>query len=112
MIRFRKKRHALLAYLLFIPFGVLLMVFKLIPFVNSVRMVFYRWDVFGTPRYIALGNFTRMFSDKVFWSSLWHTVYFVILIVPPIFTLSFLIAILINSKVRFKGLLRSTFYLP
>lgn len=112
MAVFRKKKYALLAYLLFIPFGVLLTIFKLVPFVNSVRMIFYRWDILGTPRYIGLGNFTRMFSDKVFWSSLWHTVYFVILIVPPIFVLSFLIAILINSKVSFKNFLRSAFYLP
>jgi multiple sugar transport system permease protein len=67
---------------------------------------------FGTPKYIGLGNFTRMMSDKVFWASLWHTVYFVILTVPPIVVLSFLIALLINSKIRFKDFLRSAFYLP
>ncbi len=65
--------------------GILLVVFKLIPFVNSVRMVFYKWDVLGTPQFIGLANFTRMFSDRVFLTSLWHTFYFVILTVPPIF---------------------------
>ncbi|KAF2958118.1 hypothetical protein AS159_10380 [Thermotoga sp. Ku-13t] len=112
MAVYRKRRHALLAYLLFAPFCVLLFVFRLIPFVNSIRMIFYKWDILGTPKYIGLGNFTRMMSDKVFWSSLWHTVYFVILTVPPIVVLSFLIALLINSRISFKGFLRSAFYLP
>jgi multiple sugar transport system permease protein len=112
MAVYRKKKHTLLAYLFFTPFLVLLLIFRLIPFVNSIRMIFYKWDIFGTPKYIGLGNFTRMMSDKVFWASLWHTVYFVILTVPPIVVLSFLIALLINSKIRFKDFLRSAFYLP
>lgn len=112
MAVYRKRRHALLAYLFFAPFCVLLFVFRLIPFANSIRMIFYRWDILGTPKYIGLGNFTRMMSDKVFWSSLWHTVYFVILTVPPIVVLSFLIALFINSRISFKGFLRSAFYLP
>lgn len=112
MAVYRKRRHALLAYLLFAPFCVLLFVFRLIPFVNSIKMIFYKWDILGTPKYIGVGNFTRMMSDKVFRSSLWHTVYFVILTVPPIVVLSFLTALLINSRISFKGFLRSAFYLP
>lgn len=109
---YNKKKHTALAYLFFLPFGALLIVFKLIPFANSIRMVFYKWDILGTPQFIGLTNFTRMFSDKVFLSSLWHTFYFVILVVPPIMILSFLIAILANSKAYGKGFVRSAFYLP
>lgn len=107
-----RKKHTLLAYLFFLPFGALLVIFKLIPFVNSVRMVFYKWDILGTPQFIGLSNLSRMFSDKVFLSSLWHTFYFVILTVPPIMILSFLVAVLANSKMHARGFLRSAFYLP
>lgn len=112
MAVYNKKKHTLLAYIFFLPFGILLISFKLIPFVNSVRMVFYKWDILGTPQFIGLANFTRMFSDKVFLSSLWHTFYFVILTVPPIMILSFLVAVLANSKAYGKGFIRSAFYLP
>lgn len=112
MTVYNRKKHTLLAYLFFLPFGILLVIFKLIPFVNSVRMVFYKWDILGTPQFIGLANFTRMFSDKVFLSSLWHTFYFVILTVPPIMILSFLVAVLANSKIHAKGFIRSAFYLP
>ncbi|WP_052465358.1 carbohydrate ABC transporter permease [Thermotoga profunda] len=112
MTVYNKKKHTLLAYLFFLPFGVLLIIFKLIPFVNSVRMVFYKWDILGTPQFIGFANFTRMFSDKVFLSSLWHTFYFVILTVPPIMILSFLVAVLANSKMHAGGFMRSAFYLP
>ncbi|HOJ88003.1 MAG TPA: sugar ABC transporter permease [Pseudothermotoga sp.] len=112
MTVYNKRKHTLLAYMFFLPFGILLVVFKLIPFVNSVRMVFYKWDVLGTPQFIGLANFTRMFSDRVFLTSLWHTFYFVILTVPPILILSFLIAVLANSKIYGKGFVRSAFYLP
>ncbi|MFN4190778.1 MAG: carbohydrate ABC transporter permease [Pseudothermotoga sp.] len=114
MIIHGKGRRTLLAYLLFLPFAILLIIFKLIPFANSVRMVFYKWDILGTPQFIGLANFRRMFSDKVFVSSLWHTFYFVILTVPPIMVLSFLVAVLANSKIytQAKSFIRSAFYLP
>ncbi len=112
MIIMNKKKHAFLAYIFFLPFGVFLFIFKIVPFLNSFRMAFYRWDILGTPVFIGFGNFKRLFSDRVFFSSLWHTLYFVILTVPPIVILSFLLAVLANSKIYGRGFVRSSLYLP
>lgn len=112
MIVQKKRRHAIIGYLFFLPFAVFFVIFRLIPFYNAIKLAFYKWDILGTPKFVGLKNFEKMFSDPTFLSSLWHTFYFTILVVPPIIIFSFLIAVLINGKVHFKNLLRSAFYLP
>jgi len=74
-----KKKHLLLGYLFFLPFGVFFVIFRLIPFVNAVKLSFYKWDILGTPKFIGLENFQKMLNDQTFWTSLWHTLYFTIL---------------------------------
>jgi len=113
MIVLKKRRHAFLGYLFFLPFGIFFIIFRIIPFFESVRMVFYKWDILGTPKFVKFLNFKKMFSDPTFWSSLAHTFYFTLLTVPPLVILAFLIAVLINSRrVRGKDFLRTAFYLP
>lgn len=107
-----KKKSIILGYLFFAPFAVFFLIFRLIPFFNAVKLIFYKWDILGTPKFVGFNNFRKMFSDSTFWSSLWHTFYFTILVVPAIVIISFLIAVLINGKVNLKNFLRSAFYIP
>jgi len=107
-----KKKYTLMGYLFFLPFGALFVIFKIYPFIKSMKMGFYKWDIFGTPKFIGFENFTRMFRTERFWTSLWHTLYFTILTVPPLVILGFLIALLLNSKIKFRGFFRAAFYVP
>lgn len=113
MFVLKKRKHIFLGYLFFLPFGTFFIIFRIIPFFESMRMIFYKWDILGTPKFVGFLNFKKIFSDPTFWSSLVHTLYFTLLTVPPLVILAFLIAVLINSKkVHGKNFLRTTFYLP
>lgn len=105
------KRY-LYAYLFFLPFGAFFTVFKIIPFVQAFRLTFYKWDIFGAPAFIGLLNYQKVFTTARFWQTLWHTIYFTLLTVPPLVLLGFLLAVLVNARIFFKGFFRSAFYAP
>ncbi len=112
MIVTNKKRNNTLAYLFFLPFGLFFAIFKIFPFIRSLYLGFFKWDIFGSPEFIGLENFYTLFNTDKFWEALWHTLYFTILTVPPLVILGFLIAILLNSKIKFVGFFRAGFYIP
>ncbi|NOX96988.1 MAG: sugar ABC transporter permease [Nitrospirae bacterium] len=108
----KKKRSVFYGYLFFFPFAVIFIIFKLIPFFQSIWLTFNKWDVFGPPVFVGLANFKALFTSPNFWSSLWHTTYFTLLTVPPLVIFGFFMAILVNSYIHFKGVFRSVFFLP
>jgi len=112
MIVTNKKRNNTLAYLFFLPFGLFFVIFKIYPFIRSLYLGFFKWDIFGSPEFIGLENFYTLFGTDKFWEALWHTLYFTILTVPPLVIIGFLIAILLNSKIKFVGFFRAGFYIP
>jgi multiple sugar transport system permease protein len=54
-----------------------------------------------------------MFSgDRLFWPSVRNTLYYAVFAVPLGVVAGFVLALLLNTKVRFQGLFRTLFYLP
>lgn len=106
------KKRTLYGYLFFLPFGILFVTFLIYPLIQGARMSFYEWDLLQEPVFVGFSNFQKMFKDPVFWSSLWHTLYFVILTVPFLVIFGFLGALLLNSRIYFKRLFRILFFIP
>lgn len=107
-----KHKRILYAYLFFLPFLLAFIVFRAIPFAQSIWLTFHKWDILGEPEFVGLANFTQAFTTPRFWDSLWHTIYFTLLTVPPLVVFGFLLAILVHANIVFKGFFRSAFYLP
>jgi multiple sugar transport system permease protein len=57
-------------------------------------------------------NYVNMFSDDLFWKSLWNTLYMVVFGVPLTLLFSFLCAVLLNLKVRGQSIYRVIYFLP
>ncbi len=53
-----------------------------------------------------------MVNDKQFWSSLWFTTQYTLLVTPPIFILAFILALLVNTSLRGIGIFRTAYFLP
>jgi len=62
--------------------------------------------------WVGLDNYKTMFGDKLFWISLWNTIYMVIFAVPITLLTSFLCAVLLNLKVTGQSVYRVIYFLP
>ncbi|HXF62350.1 MAG TPA: sugar ABC transporter permease [Caldilineaceae bacterium] len=106
------QREAIAGWLFVLPavLGVLLWIAG--PMLYSIWLSLTDWDVIRPPRYIGAENFIRMVGDRLFYKSLWVTVYYTIFHVPLTLILAFLVALLLNTKTRGIALFRTLYYLP
>ncbi|MFT4219839.1 MAG: sugar ABC transporter permease [Microbacterium sp.] len=65
-----RRREGLAAVLFLVPALGFLLVFVAYPLANAGMLSFFKWDGFSPREWIGFDNFTRLFADEVFWSSL------------------------------------------
>ena len=100
--------------LLFIsPWIIGVLVFSLFPFIASFVLSFTKYNIVQPPKWIGADNYVELLTDDpLFWKSLGNTATYVAGSVTVRIVLGFLLALLLNSKVRFLGLWRTLFYVP
>jgi multiple sugar transport system permease protein len=105
-------RRTLTGYLFISPFILGFLLWFLIPAVTAVWLSFQNWNLISPPEFIGANNFARLGSDKLFWQSLKVTANYTLVSVPLGLVLGFLLALLMNSKVRGITFFRTIYYLP
>jgi multiple sugar transport system permease protein len=108
----RRTREALSGFAWLLPALVILIGFRVVPIVLSVRMSLYDWGMAGARAFVGLGNYAAVLRDPVFWQSLLSTGWYVLFEVPLILFVSLFVAILLNQKIRGLGMYRTIYYLP
>lgn len=106
-----KQKYDNIAYLLILPSYLVFFVLVFVPICATIVLSFTDYDL-NTASFVGLKNYIALFSDKVFLSSIWHTIYFALLTIIPTIVLSLLLAVALNKKVRGQGFFRTMFYLP
>lgn len=99
-------------YVFLMPYVVFLLIFLLYPMVKGLYISLHEWNVFGDPEFIGLANYTKLFADDKFWSSLSHTLYFVLLSTIPLVCLSLLFALGLDMPMCLRNALRGMFFFP
>ena len=99
-------KGTLAPYLLLLPAFVLICWFKLYPILSTLKQAFV---VNGA---LSLANYQRVFAEKTFWNCLNVTLKFNVVTIPLQIIISFLMALLVSSKVRGTGVFRTIFYIP
>ena len=110
--RTAKSRRAVTGYLFILPFILGFLLWFLVPALTAVWLTFFDWNMIRDPVYVGLENFREIFRDKLFVQSLKATAYYTLGSVPVSLVLAFLIALLLNTKVRGIAVFRTIFYLP
>jgi multiple sugar transport system permease protein len=113
----RKKHRSLnndgVSGLLFVlPWIIGFLLFSLYPIVMSAYYSFTDFSAIKDPQWVGLRNYASLFSDPVFYKSLWNTVFFVVVSVPATIMLALVTAMLLNLKIKCRGFFRSVFFLP
>jgi cellobiose transport system permease protein len=107
-----KRFRYLPQYLAISPFFVLFAVFGVYPVFYSLYLAFQRWDGIGPMRWVGLKNFEFLVTDAQFWNSVANTFIIWIMSTVPMTVLAILIAVGLNSSIRFKGLYRIAYFAP
>ncbi|MGN6101038.1 MAG: carbohydrate ABC transporter permease [Devosia sp.] len=110
----RSKRSELVtAAVLMAPFVIIYGVLFVYPTVKMVQLSFTNAPLIGDGDYIGFENFVRLWRDRLFSTSIWNTLYFVVLSVFPSTILALFVAMGVN---RLKGWAQSAvlacFFLP
>lgn len=106
------KKH-LTGYVFISPFIIGFLIFTLYPIFASLYLSFTRYDLFTSPQWVGLRNYTEMFTeDRKYWQSVKVTFYYVFASVPLRLAFALGVAMILNTATRVIGLYRTIFYLP
>ena len=84
--------------LMFLPFFILFFIFTVIPIFSSIVLSLTSYDMLSGPKFVALGNYMRMFvEDDVFPTVLKNTFVMAVIAGPIGFLLSFILALFVNE---------------
>ena len=108
-----RRNEFLVAYALMAPFIVVYGVVFVYPSVKMFELSFTDAPLIGDGAWVGFKNYWRLWSDRLFWTAIWNTIYFVLLSVVPSTVLALAVAIAVN---RLNGWLQSVvlaaFFLP
>ena len=110
----RRRSNKRLTILLFLLPALLLFAgLVLLPMALGVYTSLFKWNGFGAPsNYIGLGNFARLLEDPVFLGDLKRGLVLVLLSVVVQLPVALGLALLLNQRLRFRGLYRLIFFAP
>lgn len=86
-----------------------------VPFLLSVWFSFTDQRLVPRPiptKLIGTTNYERMFADPLFWQAIWNTVLFALVVTPVQLSMSLGAALILNSAIPFRSVLRSVAILP
>lgn len=109
----RRRRHDTVAAAVFItPGAILFLAFAIAPAFLGLGLSFFDWNLFGPLTFVGFDNLTRVFVDPMMWKTLGVSFSFVALGVVPATLIGFMLACLLNVKMRGIGLLRLLYLTP
>ncbi len=99
-------------YFLVAPYLIHFVLFVAFPVVFCLVLVFHKWDVVSDMQWVGLGNFSRLFHDKLFFKAILNTLIFLLVHIPLQIVVALGLAEALNQKVKFRGFFRASFFMP
>ena len=108
----RDRKRTLVAYSFIAPNFIGFAVFTLVPIVCAFALAFLEWDGNNPFQVVGVENFQRLANDSMFWASLKNTIIYCIGTVPLTMIASLALAIILNQKIKGKGIFRTIAFFP
>lgn len=108
----RDRKRALVAYSFIAPNFIGFAVFTLIPIIFAFALGFLKWDGNNPIEFVGLDNFIRLGSDTMFKRSFINTIIYCIGTVPLTMICSLGLAIILNQKIKARGVFRTIAFFP
>jgi multiple sugar transport system permease protein len=94
------------------PWIIGLLAFYGYPLFSSFYYSFTTYSILKPGEFIGLGNYQHLLGDKMFWTSLYNTIYFAVFFVPLSIIFGVAPAMALNMKVKGMSVYRTIFFLP
>lgn len=107
-----ERRQSLVGMGFVLPAVAFFALFNFFPMAYALYLSFTSWDLLTPPRWIGLANFTALFSDPNFLSSLGITLRYTVEAAVPLVLLSLGLALLLNQRLRFSGVYQVVYFVP
>jgi multiple sugar transport system permease protein len=111
-IRRALRRSDRSGYLFVLPYVIFFLAFVAYPLVFSFILMFERWNLVSPMEWVGLKNFARLIHDSLFFKSLFNTLVFLAIHIPLQIVLALAFALLLNGRIRGRGLFRGIYFLP
>lgn len=101
-------------YLFVLPFIVTFAIFWAYPIGRSAFMS-TQWIIPGSSEFVGADNYSRMFSDRLFWLAVGNSLRYMLLTLILLIPIPMVLAIMVNSKIgspRIKGFFKSAMFVP
>lgn len=95
-----------------VPTLLVYVVFIILPIFIAIGYSFTRYSGIGKARFIGLDNYKRLFHDQLFWKSLQNTAIIFVSASVLLLVLSFLLALLLNNKLKFADTSKALVFSP
>jgi len=109
----QSKRDIINGLLFISPWIIGFLLFTLYPILSSFYYSLTDYNAISTPNFIGLQNYVQLFKDDLFYTSLYNTLYMIVIGVTLIILTTLIIAIALNDK-RLKNVsfFRVIFFIP
>ncbi len=109
----KKKYPNYLTYIMLVPWAIGFLVFKVYPIVASFIYSLQEYPILGDPEFVGLQNYIEIFTkDDTFRASLMATLKYVLIGTPAVVTVSFIVAAILNFKLKGVNFFRTAYYIP
>lgn len=95
-----------------IPFLVVYLAFMIFPLLFGLYISFFKWNILSTATFTGLENYKTLFKDEMFYSSLWHTLQFVLITTPTLLVIGFVMALAVTGGSPLKAVMENIFFFP
>jgi multiple sugar transport system permease protein len=114
MISRRSTNQIMPAIIFLLPGFLLFFVFFLGPLLYSLRISFFHWNFAHTERsvWVGLSNYLDQLNSPIFQRAVLNTSIYTLITVTVKLILGFLVAVLLNQKIRGRTFFRVSYYLP
>ena len=109
-VSYKTQRKLIITLFLLIPLT-LLFVFTYLPAINMIAYSFTDWKGYGAKNFVGMQNYINIFSDPEIFSVLKNSLYYFVGGLIQL-GLSFVFAVILNSKIKGKGFFKSLFFFP
>lgn len=109
----KRRRDTIEGYVFILPVVLGLLIFTIGPVIASFYISFTKYPILRSPEWIGLRNYVNMMSkEPYFWQAVKVTVTYALTAVPLGIIGGFMLALLLNQRIKGMPFFRASFYMP